>query len=86
MHALLDESLPSESGLNTHSFRIRGASIALTPGASDSMICIKGRWSRDCYLCYLHISDSDITKFISNIAKVSGVLSTWHADKWKLMF
>ena len=82
IHALLDKSLPSESGLNTHSFRIGGASAALTAGASDSMIRIMGRWSSDCYLRYLRISDSDITKFISNMAKVSGVSSTWDPDKW----
>jgi len=81
IHALLSKSLPIESGLNTHSFRIGGASAALTAGASDSMIRIMGRWSSDCYLRYLRISDSDITKFISNMAKVSCVSSTWDPDK-----
>ena len=36
IHALLVISLPTESDLNTHSFRIGGASVALSAGASDS--------------------------------------------------
>ena len=70
IHALLVISLPTESDLNTHSFRIGGASAALSAGASDSMIRIIGRWSSDCYLRYLRFSDSDISKFISYMAKV----------------
>ena len=82
VYLLLEQSLPSVPDLNTHSFRIGGASAALTAGASDSMIRIMGRWSSDCYLRYLRISDSDIQKFTANMAKISCVSSAWDPDKW----
>uniref|UniRef100_A0A7M5X404 Uncharacterized protein n=3 Tax=Clytia hemisphaerica TaxID=252671 RepID=A0A7M5X404_9CNID len=82
LYALLEQSLPSVSDLNTHSFRIGGASAALSAGASDSMIRIMGRWSSDCYLRYLRVSDFDIQKFTANMAKISHVSSTWDPDKW----
>ena len=60
---ILSTVFPNIADISTHSFRIGGASSALAAGASDSMIRILGRWSSDCYLRYLRISDSDITKF-----------------------
>ena len=43
--AFLQISLPAVPNINTHSFRIGGASAALSAGASDALIRIMGRWS-----------------------------------------
>ena len=53
-------SLRGACGLNTHSFRIGGASAAASAGVPDSVIKIMGRWSSDCYRRYLHVTNGVI--------------------------
>ena len=48
--------------INTHSFRIGGASAAASAGVPDSQIQILGRWSSDAYRRYLHLSDNVILR------------------------
>jgi len=48
IHKVITAALPTVPNINTHSFRIGGASAALASGASDSTISILGRWSSDC--------------------------------------
>lgn len=50
--------------VNTHSFRIGGASAAASAGIADSSIKILGRWSSDAYLRYIRYSDDDISQFL----------------------
>ena len=78
----LQNALPLVRDINTHSFRIGGASAALSAGAPDSMIRILGRWSSDCYLRYLRIADKDIAQFQLKMAKIPMVSSIWDPDKW----
>lgn len=66
--AFLHISLPGVPNINTHSFRIGGASAALSAGASDALIRIMGRWSSDCYNRYIRISDRQVTKFQFDLA------------------
>jgi len=51
--AFLRMVLPDIENINTHSFRIGGASAAMAAGASDALIRIMGRWSSDCYNRYI---------------------------------
>ena len=60
MVLLLRRCFPSNVYLNTHSFRIGGASMAASAGIPDSQIQILGRWSSDAYRRYIHISDLSI--------------------------
>ena len=50
---LLSLALPHVPNINTHSFRIGGASAAASAGIPDSVIQILGRWSSDAYKRYL---------------------------------
>ena len=56
------------ANINTHSFRIGGASAASSAGIPDSSIRILGRWSSDAFLRYLRFSDDDIAGFLSRMS------------------
>ena len=62
LSALIHSCFP-RSNLNTHSFRIGGASAAAAAGIADSSIQILGRWSSDAFLRYLRFSSEDISRF-----------------------
>ena len=57
---LLTRCLPNVAGINTHSFRIGGASEAASAGIPDSQIQVLGRWSSDANRRYLHFSESQV--------------------------
>ena len=77
--AFLQISLPGVSHINTHSFRIGGASAALSAGATDALIRAMGRWSSDCYHRYLRIPDHTISEFQYSIS-TARTTSTWEFD------
>ena len=74
--ASLTMILPDQINLNTHSFRIGGASAAASCRIHDSAIKILGRWSSDCYKCYIHLSDNVLKEWCENI-KLEGVTKIW---------
>ena len=61
------QSVFPSSNLNTHSFRIGGASAAASAGIPDSSIQVLGRWRSDAFLRYLRFSVEDIRHFMSNM-------------------
>lgn len=63
--------------LNTHSFKISGASAAASCGIPDSAIKIIGRWSSDCYRQLKHLSDRVLMQWCSNIANLNDVPKLW---------
>ena len=75
--AFLDLALPGIPGINTHSFRIGGASAALTAGLLDALIRIMGRWSSDSYQKYLRIADATDIDFNTRMGRTSSVTSLW---------
>ena len=77
--AFLHLSLPGVPNINTHSFRIGGASAALSAGASDSLIRIMGRWSSDCFNNYLRITDRQVFRFQDSLS-LGYTSRTWDAD------
>ena len=74
MVSMLRRCLPDVMDINTHSFRIGGASAAASAGVPDSVIQILGRWSSDAYKRYLHLSN-DTVKSLSRQLSHTWVLS-----------
>lgn len=68
LSAMLQRFFPA-ANINTHSFRIGGASAASSAGIPDSSIRILGRWSSDAFLRYLRYSDDDIAVFLSRMSQ-----------------
>ena len=64
---LLRRCFPGVTNINTHSFRIGGASAAASAGIPDSQIQILGRWSSDAYRRYLHLSDASVHAMCSRL-------------------
>lgn len=77
--AFLRMTLPGIDNINTHSFRIGGASAALSTGASDAIIRIMGRWSSDCYHRYIRLTDQSVFNF-NNYMSCSQTTSIWRPD------
>lgn len=76
----LEVSLPTEVNLNTHSFRIGGASAAASCGIPHAVIKMLGRWSSDCYKRYLHYSDNILKQWSTQIAQVEEITEQWKSD------
>lgn len=78
--AFIKMSIHDNINLNTHSFRIGGASAAASSGVPDSIIKILGRWSSDCYRRYIRISDPVIVDWTSKIAQCERIDTIWSLD------
>ena len=70
-------SLPYCANINTHSFRIGGASTAASIGVPDSHIQILGRWSSNAYLRYLHLSDMVVVGYCRSMLQSSSCTKVW---------
>ena len=70
MVTMLSRCLPGTPGINTHSFRIGGASAAASAGIPNSTIQILGRWSSDSYRRYLRMSDNMVISLSQRICRV----------------
>ena len=77
---LLRVSLPNMPLINTHSFRIGGASAAASTGVPDSTIQIFGRWSSDAYRRYLCISNETVSDISSRLSRVVSYSRFWDSD------
>ena len=67
------------TNINTHSFRIGGASAAFSAGASDALIRVMGRWSSDCYNRYIRVADNIVSKFQQDIS-LGHCTRVWESD------
>ena len=77
---LLTRCLPGLSNINTHSFRIGGASAAASAGIPDSTIQILGRWSSDAYRRYIRVSNGSVISLSQRIGSVNSLSRVWSLD------
>ena len=77
---LLQSTFPTLN-VNTHSFRIGGASAASSHGIPDSIIQVLGRWSSDCFRNYIRISDQDLEGYQELLATESSNIKLWQFDE-----
>jgi len=75
---LLRRSLPFVHNINTHSFRIGGASAAAAAGLPDSTIQILGRWSSDAYRRYLRLPDSVVSNANIKMSQTNLSAHVWN--------
>lgn len=52
----------NDVNLNTHSFRIGGATALAAAGVSDARIQVLGRWNSNCFVKYIRVLDTDISR------------------------
>ena len=65
------QSVIPDVNINTHSFRIGGASAAAAAGLPDSTIQVLGRWSSDAYKLYVRFPDSTFKNASMKMATVA---------------
>ena len=70
---ILRASFPKQPDLNTHSFRIGGASALSDAGTQDHVIQIMGRWASDSFLRYIHIPNQSLREFQVSMAAQSRI-------------
>lgn len=71
------QSIIPEVNINTHSFRIGGASAAAAAGIPDSTIQILGRWSSEAYKLYLRLPESTFCEASSKMARMKKCTITY---------
>ena len=76
IYNLLRAVFPFSNNINTHSFRIGGASAASAGGLPDSRIMILGRWASDAFRRYLRFDDSNFINF-SRAMTSQSINSVW---------
>ena len=70
----------TSSNINTHSFRIGGASAAATAGIANSLFQILGRWSSDAYRRYIHLSDEFVVDTSQRLSSSNVISRLWDTD------
>ena len=65
------QSIIPDVNINTHSFRIGGASAAAAAGIPESTIQVLGRWSSEAYKLYLRLPDSTFRQASMKMARVA---------------
>ena len=75
------QSALSDVNLNTHSFRIGGASAAAAMGIPDSTILILGRWASNAYRTYLRLPTSTIQYAYVQMAHSPHIIKAYHPNE-----
>lgn len=76
LSSILQQCLPNIN-LNTHSFRIGGASTAHAAGISETTIQTLGRWASDAYRLYIQCPDKTIQQ-AQNIMSKTLFCAPWY--------
>lgn len=76
---LLQHAL-NKDNLNTHSFRIGGASAAAAAGCPDSVIQILGRWSSNAFREYLRLDDATLANLARSMCNSHLSTVGWQPD------
>ena len=75
--AALQRVFPQRVDLNTHSFRIGGASAAAAAGCSDAQIRALGRWRSDVFVSYLRLPDGAFSALADRMVDSSHTIRVW---------
>lgn len=67
--------------INTHSFRIGGATALSLAGYTDAQIQIIGRWRSNSFTRYLRLNNNVWKNMAKNIAYAPPAISRWDPDK-----
>ena len=70
-------SVLQETNLNTHSFRIGGASALAAAGYSDAFTQITGRWASDCFKKYIRLLPSLLQHYAGSMCSVDIGATCW---------
>ena len=87
MSAFLSSVLGTHNNINTHSFRIGGATALALAGVPDSTIQILGRWASNCFIRYLRFSPGQLRSFAQYMSERASERDTeqfWDPHKGKL--
>ena len=76
----IQAALP-DINLNTHSFRIGGASAAAAMGIPDSTIQFLGRWASNAYRTYLRLPNSTLQRAYVEMAHSPHITNTYHPNE-----
>ena len=76
--ASIMRSVLHDVDLNTHSFRIGGASAAAAAGIPDSTIQVMGRWASNAYRVYLRTPDTTFRQAAYAMSQRHSVLPLWN--------
>lgn len=82
---LLRDGLPASVNINTHSFRIGGASAAASAGLPEATIKILGRWSSDAYKRYVHFSDNSVIEWSKKISDTQNISFMWDSNSLSIV-
>ena len=76
LESVVKAALP-DVNLNTHSFRIGGASAAAAAGIPDSTIQVMGRWASNAYRTYLRTPDATFQRAARAMSQRLSAVPTW---------
>lgn len=77
----LADVFPLLNNINTHSFRIGGATAAASNGVSDAIIQTMGRWNSDCFQRYIRVSDTEIAYSQRRMGSVMHIGRIWDSEE-----
>ena len=82
---ILQAAFPTVQNINTHSFRIGGASMATSHGIPDSVIQIMGRWSSDCFRQYMQLPGVNLAGYQQIMTDPTHHSRLWDSDSLSLL-
>ena len=80
MAGFLKSVFPFTNNINTHSFRIGGATAASSQGIPDTIIQIMGRWTSDCFKKYIRVSDQELCDYQRRMTIEAKDITIWDSD------
>ena len=77
---VLQELLPNNHSISTHSFRIGAATTAASIGLPRWLIKSLGRWNSDCFRQYIRVPEETIQQVSCSLIKHSGSYNVFDPD------